>query len=221
MIIKNISSIKSSGYLSKKLLLFFAGWGMDENPFREYCPIDYDLMVVYDYSSLSFDETCLKHYSEITVIAWSMGVWAASQLLQNKRFPIVKSIAVNGSPFPVEDKKGIPHEIYEKTLNSLDENNLYKFRRRMCGSSDALKCFLEKAPKRSIDDLRKELKSIRDMSLTLSSSLFKWDAIYIGSRDKIFPVENLIKAWEGTSYIIIDEEHYPDELLKKILNQKI
>ena len=35
-----------------RLTLFFAGWGMDECPFMDYCPENSDLLVCYDYRSL-------------------------------------------------------------------------------------------------------------------------------------------------------------------------
>ena len=40
---------------SKRLLLFFAGWGMNETPFLQIRPTDTDWMVCYDYRSLEFD----------------------------------------------------------------------------------------------------------------------------------------------------------------------
>ncbi len=56
-----------------RLTLFFAGWGMDECPFMDYCPENSDLLVCYDYRSLDFDFTLLQGYQEIRLIAWSMG----------------------------------------------------------------------------------------------------------------------------------------------------
>lgn len=216
MIIKKIIPVNPSGYTSKKLLFFFTGWGMDEHPFREYAPADRDLMIAYDYSSLSFDDALLKPYDEIRIVAWSMGVWVASQLLQDKNLPIVGSIAINGTHFPVDDRKGIPTQIFDGTLNALNESTLYRFRRRMCGSGDVLKRFLTKAPQRDIENLREELEVIGRRSICLSPSYFKWDKIYIGNRDKIFPVENQMNAWDGENYIVIDGEHYPEELWEKV-----
>ena len=66
-------------------MLFFAGWGMDETPFLQIHPTDKDWMICYDYRSLEFDADILQEYSEITLIAWSMGVWAASQIM--KQYP--------------------------------------------------------------------------------------------------------------------------------------
>ena len=69
----------------KHLLLFFAGWGMDETPFLQIRPTNKDWLICYDYRSLEFDAIILQEYSEITLIAWSMGVWAASQIM--KQYP--------------------------------------------------------------------------------------------------------------------------------------
>lgn len=93
---------------SKRLLLFFAGWGMDETPFLQIRPTDTDWMVCYDYRSLEFDTDLLQKYSEIRLIAWSMGVWVASQLMkQHPSLPISHSIAINGTPYPYTKRKGL------------------------------------------------------------------------------------------------------------------
>ena len=81
---------------SKKAILFFAGWGMDENPFLHMQHKDYDLILLYDHSSLRFHDCppqdvcndeckklCLTYnifnsYSEIYIVAWGFGVWCAS-----------------------------------------------------------------------------------------------------------------------------------------------
>ena len=47
----------------KHLLLFFAGWGMDETPFLQIHPTDKDWMICYDYRSLEFDADILQEYS--------------------------------------------------------------------------------------------------------------------------------------------------------------
>lgn len=220
MIIKNITPANPSGHLHKKLFLFFAGWGMDENPFKAYQVPEHDFMVVYDYSSLSFDDAVLKPYDEIKVVAWSMGVWAASQFLKNNCYPVTESVAINGTHFPVDDRKGIPTRIFTATLDGLNENTLYKFRRRMCGSADALKRFLDKAPKRDMESLREELDSIGKLSLSLPPSRFEWNKVYIGNRDMIFPVGNQTAGWEGIGYILTDEAHYPEKLWEEIFNKK-
>ena len=53
----------------KHLLLFFAGWGMDETPFRHIHPAECDWMICYDYRSLEFDTTLIQAYSKISLPA--------------------------------------------------------------------------------------------------------------------------------------------------------
>ena len=43
-----------------RLTLFFAGWGMDECPFMDYCPENSDLLVCYDYRSLDLISRCCR-----------------------------------------------------------------------------------------------------------------------------------------------------------------
>ena len=59
----------------KHLLLFFAGWGMDETPFLTIHPTDKDWMICYDYRSLAFDTDLLE-----TRLHLSPGRWESGQL---------------------------------------------------------------------------------------------------------------------------------------------
>ena len=45
----------STNQKQDRLLLFFAGWGMDERPFIQYTPRESDFMICYDYHTLDFD----------------------------------------------------------------------------------------------------------------------------------------------------------------------
>lgn len=81
---------------SHKAILFFAGWGMDSNPFRHLEHKGYDLFIMYDYSTLVFDtcpenekctpqckEICImqqlfSRYQEVSIVGWGLGVWCAS-----------------------------------------------------------------------------------------------------------------------------------------------
>ena len=143
----------------KHLLLFFAGWGMDEHPFLQYAPQDSDFMICYDYRTLDFDTSPLTGYTVIDVVAWSMGVWAASQVLSKVSLPIRRRIAINGTPFPIDEKRGIPPAIFMGTLEGLNEASLRKFQRRMCADGNVFARFQLTAPERSIEELKEELEN--------------------------------------------------------------
>lgn len=202
-----------------RLLLFFAGWGMDERPFLEYLPFDRDVMICYDYSSLDFDADLLTPYTDIKVVAWSMGVWAAAATLGNAGAAIGESVAVNGTPNPVDDARGIPRDIFAGTLAGLNEETLRKFRRRMCGSGGAFARFLAKAPRRSLEELRVELEAVGETAPVMPVSTFPWKNIIVGERDRIFDAANQLRAWEGRNVTVVDGAHYPEELWPRLLSR--
>lgn len=206
----------------KHLLLFFAGWGMDETPFLQIHPADKDWMICYDYRSLEFDTSLLQDYSQITLIAWSMGVWAASQVMkQHPSLPVSQSIAVNGTLYPIHETKGIIPTIFEGTLQGLNEESLQKFQRRMCGSMADYKDFLIRAPRRSVDELKEELAAIQKQYLSLSPSDFTWQKAIIGKNDRIFLPDSQWLAWrnKADSLEYAEAAHYQRELFETVIMQ--
>lgn len=204
------------------LTLFFAGWAMDKHPFADYTPADSDLLMCYDYRSLEFDFALLQPYESIRLVAWSMGVWAASVTLANAHLPIVRSIAINGTPTPVNDTRGIPPSIFAGTLNGLNEATLRKFFRRMCGSGEALNRFLEKRPQRPVEELKEELFLIARQAETLPVSPLAWTDAVVGSDDLIFTVTNQQQAWSGSGATIAQFHipHYSETLLRNTICSK-
>lgn len=202
-----------------RVVLFFAGWGMDWHPFAGYRPEGSDLLVCYDYRSLDFDPFWVAGYESIRLVGWSMGVWAASCLFASAGLPFADRIAVNGTPVPVDDEKGIPRRIYEGTTNGLDETAYRKFLRRMCGSGEALEAFLSRRPLRPLGELKEELRLIGEQAAALPASDFAWSKAIIGKRDLIFLPDNQRRAWggSGTRTVELDVPHYSPMLLKNII----
>lgn len=208
------------------MILFFAGWGMDEQPFLQGQNEGRDLLICYDYRELSFDEELLKGYESILVVAWSMGVWVAHHTLSRLSLPIVRNIAVNGTLYPLNDEKGIPAAVFWGTLRNLDANSLQKFRRRMCKSPEVYKAFLEIAPTRSLDHLKNELEHIGMQYMESveqgNSKPFHWDAAIIGTDDRIFLPENQQRAWQeepDTKVHLCDTGHYLPGLIGYAVQQ--
>lgn len=228
----------------KRLLLFFAGWGMDETPFRSlhpsqalhpsdcnqttdynqsiYCNqiTDCDWMICYDYRTLEFDAMLLEEYIDITLIAWSMGVWVASHIMQrHPHLPVSKSIAINGTTHPIHETKGIAPTIFEGTLQGLNEQTLLKFQRRMCSSTADYEAFRSVAPQRPADELKEELAAIQQHYLSSPPSDFCWQKAIIGNNDRIFLPDHQWLAWRNKATIeMVDAAHYQKELFEKVLN---
>ncbi len=211
----------SSLQKTPRLLLFCAGWGMDEHPFLQYAPPDSDFMICYDYRTLDFDTSPLAGYTVIDVVAWSMGVWAASQVLSKVSLPIRRRIAINGSPFPIDEKRGIPPAIFMGTLEGLNEASLRKFQRRMCADGNVFARFQLTAPERSIEELKEELAAVAEQYRMLPTETFAWEQAIIGESDRIFPPTNQRAAWKGISMSNIDgnEAHYDESLFIKYLKE--
>lgn len=205
-----------------QLTLFFAGWGMDDQPFRDYQPTNSDLLMVYDYRSLSLDATWLRGYDQIRVVGWSMGVWAAGQVLPSLDLPLTECIALNGTSTPIDDEKGIPLVIYRGTLEGLTERNLCKFYRRMCGSAVATETFLQRRPARLLDGLKEELDSIGRQAQCSPVSSLDWTEAIVGTRDLIFAAANQQQAWSEThtSVTLRDISHYDETVLREVLLMK-
>lgn len=194
-----------------RLLLFFTGWGADEHLYRHLHPEDCDWMLCYDYRSPEFDAGLLADYREITLVAWSMGVWAAGEVLRRyPTLPVTRSIAINGTPFPIDEQRGIAPSVFNGTLQNLSPKNLHKFQRRMCGTAETHRAFLRMAPQRPIEELGEELAAIRRRYVPSDEPTFTWQTAVIGTQDRIFLPDNQRRAWSGRAVRIVevDAPHY-------------
>lgn len=195
----------------RRVILIFAGWGMDSAPFAHVCRPGYDTFVVWDYRDLSIDWSPLSDYEEIVLIAWSMGVYAASMSIHSLDRRITARIAVNGTLTPVDDRTGIPVAIFEGTKATLDERRLTKFFRRMCGDRSTYDLFAATLPQRPADELVEELEAIYPAPILSNPQVDKWDRAIIGRDDAIFPSFNQQRAWEGHAELyVVDRPHYID-----------
>ena len=187
----------------EKLLLIFSGWAMDEHPTSIIETQGADVCTCFDYQSLeTSDFDRWAHYSEINLVAWSTGVWAAEQVLGNSNIKLSHAIAVNGTPTTVHDETGIPKAIFQATYDNLNSISLAKFTRRMLGSSEAFSAFKSIEPKRNLENQKQELGTILEVKFEeTQTGLISWDKAIIGTKDAIFPPSNQRNYWEGKTEI--------------------
>lgn len=196
---------------NSSLILIFAGWSADSSLFSDIRRKGWDTAVVHDFSGLDFDNSILDNYSTVYLYAWSLGVFAASKSVAAEK--ITAAFAVNGTLKPVDDIYGIPVAIYDGTEQNLSDKNLQKFRRRMFSSSTLFNDKLQSFTKvNDIDNLRHQLRLIKNETLNQPKSLLKWGKAYIGNDDRIIPPANQYEAWkkEETEIIRLNESHYVD-----------
>ena len=195
-----------------QLVVIFGGWGTDENVFTPLCDDDFDFILFYNYSS---DEALvlpeMKLYKKITVIGWSLGVWAAEYLFPKTGIVPDIAIAVNGTPVPANDQYGIPLNIFEGTLNNLTEENMEKFYLRMFGDKKTYELNKDRVPHRSIKSLNDELRWLYNRIMEQKEPGFKWDYAVTSEIDRVFPSENVNSYWEkekNTKHIVLPLPHY-------------
>lgn len=202
-----------------RLLLFFGGWGTDECLLDMPLPADgTDVMLCYDYRTPEFDASPLAGYRGIRLVAWSMGVWVAGRLLGGMPLPWECRVAFNGTPYPIDDAKGIPEGIFRGTLDNFSDTVLAKFRRRMCADGEGLRNFMEHVPRRGTGELREELQALYDAVRQPSAHVpLQWDVAIVGLRDRIFPIANQLAAWQGVASVrTVDTAHYDADLIRQL-----
>ena len=131
-------------------LLFMAGWGMCPEPFHDIPARSVDVLMLYDYRSMDCEDisSALENlqekapYRKIHLLAWSMGVWAASMLFANKTLSVpgltppltsmfASTIAIGGTCHPIHDKLGIPENNFADMAERLSPARVKTFHRSM------------------------------------------------------------------------------------------
>lgn len=202
------------------LLLLFAGWGMDTEPFRDYSAPGKDIMVCYDYTDGTFDPGAAASYGRVEVVAWSMGVMAAADALPTCGLVPASAVALNGTPLPVDDAYGIPEAVFRGTLEGLSEASIVKFRRRMCGDAANFTAFSRRCPSRDAESLRGELAALgqRAAGRGMPAGGGFWTEAFGTEKDRIFPIASQRRFWQEARvpFTGLDGAHYDDSLMRRL-----
>ena len=195
-----------------QLVIFYGGWGTDENVFTPLCNDEFDFILFYNYSA---DEALvlpeMKTYEKITLIGWSLGVWAAEYLSPKTGIKPNLTIAVNGTPIPADNQYGIPLNVFEGTLNNITSENIEKFYLRMFGDKKNYLKNIDRIPHRTIKSLHDELRWLYNRIMEQKEPGFKWDYAVTSESDRVFPSKNLNGYWNkeiNTKHITLPLPHY-------------
>ncbi len=210
-----------------RALVFFAGWGMDDRPFRRLTSRQYDVYVCYDYRNLETDlrfgslPNANRHgtevgqpfkawgaYEQVTIVAWSFGCAVAAQWMFHHSWPVHEALAINGTVTPEDDKVGIPRRWMDATAESLLQGGWPKFVRRMCLDPVARQDFEQHAPERDLPGAVAELEVLRTLAPPADCGFTR---ALIGANDKILLPRNQQRGWErfGVPVQMIAAPHYP------------
>lgn len=190
----------------RTVLIYFNGWGMDGAIPRALCGADKtadscDILHCWNYRDTKLAEEThqqLAAYEQRILIAWSLGVWAATQA---ELEDIDIAVAINGTGNPIDSSRGIAPDLFQATLDGYTDAARKRFTRRMCAGSSNLKAFEAMAPQRSSNDQKTELAAlqIQIQAPALKTPSWCYDHALIGGRDMIFSPTAQQNSWSGTA----------------------
>jgi len=196
----------------RDLIVFCNGWGMDRWPLNGLATEPFDVVVLSDYHRFDGLDTVraeLPGYRRCYLICWSMGVWAGQRLFDQDRDLFERRIAINGTLRPVDDRFGIPVEIFSATLEEFSVSILQRFYRRMCKEPGVFAFFQNHRPQRSLADQREELAALQLVVMDETVTPPLYDDVIISRNDLIIPTRNQQAFWQDQRVIEIDGCHYP------------
>ena len=200
---------------SKDLIIFFCGWGMDENPFSILNSLS-DILFVYDYTTPDFPDGDIdfSKYTKITLLAFSYGVYASAIAKLPSGLNIDKKIAINGTLVPVDDKLGVPVRQFELT-EKMNSESVIKFRQRLFGGEKAVQhfeIFENHLPHRSAASCTGELLGMKEYIPSLPVPEMNFDMVYLAEYDRCVPSKNQKNFWqnfENINIIKLETGHFP------------
>lgn len=202
-------------WLNKKnndnLIVFFCGWSFDYKPFESLDFGKNDILVIFDYTDVKTFDIDLSEYPNKQLITWSMGVYVAS-FLRNCLPDFDLKIAINGTPFPVDNEYGIPQRTFDLTLKYVDSGLKGKFQQNLFKISNDYELYLKNPVQRTIENRANELIALNSFIKEHDTKYNQfYDCAIISDADKIIPTRNQIRCWEklNVPYIILDNGHFP------------
>lgn len=193
---------------NKKLIVFFAGWSFDHKPFECLDCKNYDVLVLYDYNDLTLPKI-EEAYDKKILITWSMGVFIA-YLLKEILPKFDQKIAVNGTPYPVNNEFGIPQKTFDLTLKYAETGLQGKFYQNVFTNQEFLGKYLKNPIERSIENRVSELvtldKLIKTTKIEYDNKFY--NKAIVGLSDKIIPTKNQLTFW-GNLAKTVDCGHFP------------
>lgn len=199
----------------EKLIVFCNGWGMDGCPFYGLASGGYDVWMLYDYRRIGGPdgqlpiESVFQDYRQIYLVGWSMGVWVGQKLFADKQHLFHRTIAINGTLCPIDDRYGIPVQVYDATLAGFSEAARLKFYKRMCREKNSLNRFLARQPQRTVQDQADELVAVREMVDCLDAGKSLYREILVSEQDFIIPTANQLNFWQHGSVTRLKGYHFP------------
>ncbi len=183
-----------------RLTLFFNGWGQDATVVG-HLKSDDSVLMINDYRSLECDWPDLSAYSEVRLVAWSMGVWAAANTVSHLEEKITTSIAYCGTERPIDDNFGIPLRIHKVNLCGMQRHGTERFNVRMFQREEERLFYGDQLSSRPLNEMIEELRCIGIQSQTCCASR-QWTKAIVPRGDMIIPTDIQKRYWKGRTQIV-------------------
>lgn len=169
---------------AEDLIVFFAGWGCDDNQFVNLHDRK-NVLILYDYQNLRLDFD-FSAYKNIDVLAYSAGVFVAA-VLSDKIPGVKRKVALCGNPYLFDEKLGLSAATVA-ALKAITLDNYLEFRRKyMVYSEDEYEKYNELQSLRTIESCQSELDSLQKMYQQSADTIRPcFDKAIIAENDLLF-----------------------------------
>lgn len=191
---------------AKDLIVFFAGWGCDENQFVNLHDVK-DVLILYDYQDLNLDFD-FKKYANIEVIAYSAGVFVAA-LMADKIPNIRRKVAVCGNPYLFDEKLGISQATIQ-VFKDINLDNYLDFRRQyMTFDNEEYEKYNQLQSLRTVESCADELASLQKLYALKKAQINpQFDKAIVAENDLIFRLEAQREFYQDKLKVIPQARHH-------------
>ncbi|WP_372887250.1 pimeloyl-ACP methyl esterase BioG family protein [Shimia sp.] len=167
------------------LTLVFGGWALGPAPFLTLSGAG-DVLFLEDYRDLDHPLSQRDDYDELRLLAFSFGVVSAAHWLSRTGVQPARRVAVSGTLFPADHRRGIPPDRVRATAAGLSPVSFARFCQRAG--------HIGPAPQIDIAAAQAELLAVIDRGAAPDPG---FDRIWIPRSDRILPTSAQVCAWQG------------------------
>lgn len=191
---------------SSDLIVFFSGWGCDENQFTNLHDVK-DVLILYDYQNLDLSFEFSK-YRNIYLIAYSAGVFVAS-IMADKIPNVRQRVAICGNPYLFDKILGISPQTVQ-VFKDITLDNYLAFRRQyMVFNNEEYQRYNQLQSLRTIESCNNELVALEKMYAERIGDINPvFDTAIAAENDLIFKLSAQKDFYKNKLKIISNAKHH-------------